>query len=146
MQSLVRLRPSFSLATDRTALSVSTSGTPCRSRQFLRLYCSWASFSSWSEAFSRSRWATRLSSSQASSVVWAVVCAMSIDTDSNTSCFTQSRIGPHLVMASTIFLTKSELPVNSESTASVTAAIVGLRDNILFRICRNRIPNLHIHM
>ena len=45
-----------------------------------------------------------------------------IDTDSYTACLTRSRIGPHLDMASIILVAKSELPVNWDSTASVTAA------------------------
>ena len=89
------------------------SGTPCTSRQFLRLYCSCASFSSCSEVFSRSRWATCFSSSRATSVVWAVVSAMSIDIPGRFIHFLLNSIQDrrHLVMASIILFTKSELPV-----------------------------------
>ena len=59
-----------------------------------------------------------------------------IDTDSYTACLTQSRIGPHLDMASIILVTKSELPVNWDSTASVTAATL---DFIISASCCGRL-------
>ena len=44
--------------------------------------------------------------------VWRFVNGSNHDTVSKTSCFIRSRIGPHFVMASTILLTNTGLPVS----------------------------------